>query len=57
MKYFLAFSVNPQELKGTYLKNVYINPHDLDTITKMHIMEEQLLNVKAVVCHFDSIEF
>lgn len=43
---FLAFSVtNPQELKGIYLKDVYINSYDLGTITKMH---KQSLNVKAV---------
>lgn len=52
-----AFSVNLQELNGIYLKNVYINSHDLGTITKMLTMEEQSLKVKAVVCHFYSIEF
>lgn len=47
---FLAFSVtNPQELKGIYLKDVYINSYDLGTITKMH---KQSLNVKAVFLAF-----
>lgn len=39
------------------MKGIYINSYDPGTITKMHKIAKQSLNVKALFCHFYSVEF